>query len=53
MTQLSPVKIILISALIGGLAKIIERFSKDIALGCQLFSFALVMYAIVKYFNSK
>ncbi|MBP6072877.1 MAG: hypothetical protein KA488_03365 [Flavobacterium sp.] len=51
--RLTPVQIVLLGIAFIGIGKIIERFSKDIALGCQLFSFVLVMYAFIKYFNSK
>ena len=49
----SPLKLILLSVLFGVFAKIIERFSKDFALGLQLICFGLLIFAIVKYFESK
>ena len=52
-TQLSPLKLVFLSVLFGGFAKFIERFSKDFALGLQLICFGLVIFAIIKYFESK
>jgi hypothetical protein len=51
--EISPIKLVLISVLFGVFAKFIERFSKDFALGLQLVCFGLVVFAIIKYFESK
>lgn len=48
----SPIVLILISIGIGVLAKIIEIKFSNIAMGLQLITFMLFVYAVIKFFNS-
>ncbi|RAR75642.1 hypothetical protein CLV55_101342 [Flavobacterium aciduliphilum] len=47
----SPLILLLISGAIGILAKFIEKKFTDIAMGLQLITFALFIYALIKFFN--
>jgi hypothetical protein len=49
----SPLLLVLISIGIGILAKFIEKRFIDIAMGLQLITFMLFIYALIKFFNSK
>ncbi len=49
----SPLILILISFGIGVLAKLIEIKFPDIAMGLQLMTFGLFVYALAKFFNSR
>ena len=48
----SPIVLILISIGIGVLAKIIEIKFSNIAMGLQLITFVLFVYAVIRFFNS-
>jgi len=49
----SPLLLLLISAVVEVLAKIIETKFPTIALGLQLLTFVVFIYALIKFFNSK
>lgn len=49
----SPLILILISFGIEVFAKFIEMRFTDLAMGLQLITFALFIYALIKLFNSK
>lgn len=49
----SPLLLILVSIVIGIFAKFIEKRFTDIAMGLQLITFILFVYALIKFFNSK
>ncbi len=49
----SPLILILISIVLGVLAKFIEKRFTDIAMGLQLITFVLFLYGLIKFFNSK
>ncbi len=49
----SSLILILISFGIGVLAKVIENKFPDIAMGLQLITFMLFIYALIKFFNSR
>jgi ABC-type polysaccharide/polyol phosphate export permease len=49
----SPILLIVISIGIGMFAKFIEMRFADIAMGLQLITFMLFIYALIKFFNSK
>lgn len=48
-----PITLIVVSIGIGILAKLIETKFSDIAMGLQLVTFALLIYGIIKFLNSK
>jgi len=47
----SPLLLILVSTGIGVFAKFIEMRFSDIAMGLQLITFLLFIYALIKFFN--
>lgn len=49
----SPVILALISVVVGIIAKLIEKYSANIAMGLQLITFILFFYALVKLFDRK
>ena len=49
----SPLILLLISAGVEILSKIIETKFPTIAMGLQLLTFMLFIYALIKFFNSK
>jgi len=49
----SPLLLLLISAGVEVLAKIIETKFPTIAMGLQLLTFVVFIYALIKFFNSK
>jgi len=49
----SPILLIGLSIGIGFFAKLIEIKFTDIAMGLQLITFILFVYAIIKFFNKK
>jgi hypothetical protein len=49
----SPIILILISIGIGIFAKIIEHKFSNIAMGFQLITFVLFVYAVIKFLNSR
>lgn len=49
----SPLILLLISVGVEILSKIIETKFPTIAMGLQLFTFMLFIYALIKFFNSK
>ena len=49
----SPLLLILISIGIGVFAKFSEKRFTDIAMGLQLITFILLVYALIKFFNSR
>jgi hypothetical protein len=49
----SSIVLILISIGIGVFAKLIENKFSNIAMGLQLITFVLFVYAIIKFFNSR
>ncbi len=51
--NLSPVKLVLISVLLGGIAVFIEKPLPNIFLALRLTSFVLLIVAIIRYFNKK
>ena len=48
----SPFLLIAISVALGFLAKFIEKRFTDIAMGLQLLTFILFVYALIRFFNS-
>ena len=51
--EMKPIKLLFVAAIIGVLAKIIERWFVDIALGLQLICFAILIYGLIKLSNKK
>lgn len=51
--NLTPIKMVLISVLLGGITVFIEKPFPNIFLALRLISFILMMWAIIKYFNKK
>lgn len=51
--SISPLFLILFSVIFEILAKFIETKFPTIALGLQLLTFLVFIYAIIKFFNSK
>jgi hypothetical protein len=49
----SPKILLIICICLGLLAKLIESKSPDLAMGLQLVTFGLLLFAIKKHFNSR
>jgi uncharacterized membrane protein YvlD (DUF360 family) len=49
----SPKILLIICIIIGLLAKLIESKLPDVAMGLQLITFGLLLFAINKFFNSR
>jgi len=51
--QTSPLLLILISAVMGIVAKLIEKYSVNTAMGMQTIAFVLFLYALIRWIDSK
>ena len=51
--QMKPIKLLFIAAIIGVLAKIIERWFVNAALGLQLICFVILIFGLIKLSNKK
>ncbi len=49
--QTSPLTLLLISAILAVIAKLIEKNFTNIAMGLQTITFILFVYALIKFFN--
>ena len=49
----TPILLIVIAVILGIVAKFIEKFSANIAMGLQTITFILFVYAFIKFFDSK
>ncbi len=49
----SPIILIIICVVVGLIAKLLERYSANVAMGLQTLTFILFMYALIKFFDSK
>ncbi len=52
-TEATPLKLILISFILSGIAHFIEKPLPSIFLGLRLIAFLLFIYAVIRYFNKK
>ncbi|MEO0046351.1 MAG: hypothetical protein RL705_1542 [Bacteroidota bacterium] len=52
-TEATPLKLVLISFVVSGIAYFIEKPLPSIFLGLRLAGFLLFIYAVIKYFNKK
>lgn len=52
-TEATPLKLVLISFILSGVAHFIEKPLPSIFLGLRLIAFLLFVYAVIRYFNKK
>jgi hypothetical protein len=52
-TEATPIKLVVISFIVSGVAHFIEKPLPGIFLGLRLIGFLLFIYAVMKYFNKE